>query len=112
MFHNEQPTKDYNQEPYDPDHSILNYSQGADVTLLLLVVGVILLLFRYYNMMLQFLGKLVSLFKIVKTEDDEAICDNDWNFLIDVDEQLGTYWTCLRGQDQKRWFVKEAHHYS
>lgn len=27
----------------------------------------------------------------------------------DVDEELGQYWECLRGIDQKKWYLKEAY---
>ena len=39
----------------------------------------------------------------------EKVVDDEWNFLPDVDEQLGEYWECLRGMDQKRWYLKEAY---
>ena len=55
---------------------------------------------------------MVRAFKDVKTKEGELITDDEWNFLLDIDEGLGTYWECIRGQDQKRWFVKEAHHYT
>ena len=35
--------------------------------------------------------------------------DDDCNLKIDVDEDLGNYWKCLSGIDQKRWFAKEVH---
>lgn len=35
--------------------------------------------------------------------------DDDCNLKIDVDENLGNYWKCLSGIDQKRWFTKEIH---
>jgi len=28
---------------------------------------------------------------------------------MDIDENLGSYWECLTGTDQKRWFTKECH---
>lgn len=28
---------------------------------------------------------------------------------LNVDENLGKYWQCISGQDQKRWFTKESH---
>ena len=43
-------------------------------------------------MLLQLLGKLVRIFKEVRTDEGDLIADNEWNFVLDVDEQLGTYW--------------------
>ena len=40
-----------------------------------------------------------GVFKIVKTKEGEPIVDDSWNFLIDVDEGLGSYWECIKGQD-------------
>jgi hypothetical protein len=35
--------------------------------------------------------------------------DLDFNILLKVDEHLGRYWECLRGQQQLRWYVKELY---
>lgn len=70
-----------------------------DVTFVILVTGIILIIFESYNHLLQKLGKLVRVFQDVKTESGEKICDDNWNFVLDIDEELGTYWQCLRGQD-------------
>lgn len=35
--------------------------------------------------------------------------DNDWNFTGAVNENLGSYWTCIQGMDQKRWFAQEIY---
>ena len=52
----------------------------------MLIFTGILVLFRFYSHILQRVGKLIKLFKDVKTDKEEDICDEDWNFLIDVDE--------------------------
>ena len=35
--------------------------------------------------------------------------DDDWTYEKDVNEQLGCYWECISGLDQKRWFTRETH---
>jgi len=35
--------------------------------------------------------------------------DFDCNLAVDVNENLGNYWMCLSGIDQKRWFTKEIY---
>lgn len=37
-----------------------------------------------------------------------SFCDEKWNLTIDIDENLGSYWRCLSGFDQKRWYAKEV----
>lgn len=80
MFHNVQPKLKYSTEPYNPERDLVDYSSSADITLAFIIFGVIFLLFRFYNFLLQRLGKLVKLFKVVKTKEGEVICDEDWEF--------------------------------
>ena len=35
--------------------------------------------------------------------------DFDWNINLTVNENLGNYWNCIKGQLQLRWFSKELH---
>lgn len=35
--------------------------------------------------------------------------DDDWNFTGAINENLGSYWTCIQGMDQKRWFTQEIY---
>lgn len=36
--------------------------------------------------------------------------DEDWMYEKDINEELGCYWECITGLDQKRWFARETHH--
>jgi hypothetical protein len=35
--------------------------------------------------------------------------DLDWGINLKVDENLGNYWNCIKGQLQMRWFAKEVY---
>ena len=35
--------------------------------------------------------------------------DDDFNLKVDLNENLGNYWKCISGIDQKRWFTKEIY---
>lgn len=35
--------------------------------------------------------------------------DRNLNMKVDIFEDLGNYWKCLSGMDQKRWFAKELY---
>ena len=36
--------------------------------------------------------------------------DENWEYQKDINEELGCYWECITGLDQKRWFARETHH--
>ena len=36
--------------------------------------------------------------------------DENWVYKRDINEDLGCYWNCIKGLDQKRWFARETHH--
>ena len=86
MFYNVQPELEYASMPYYPHHHIGDYDGGLDCTIMFLIFGLIILVFRLYSHGLQRIGKLVKLFKECKTDEGELICDVDWKFMIDVDE--------------------------
>jgi len=110
MFFNEQPFLENRNQVYDPGHDFVDYADGGNSTILFICFGFLLFFFGYQSIFLQKLGEFCKIFQILKTESGELIVDQRWNFLIDIDENLGSYWECLRGMDQKRWFAKEAHH--
>jgi len=62
-----------------------------NVTFAFFLLACILLLFKFYNLVLQKLGRLTGMFKFVYTNDIEPklICDQDWEVVLDVDEELG-----------------------
>ena len=105
MFFDEMPKINYSSQPYNPGHSLIDYDGGLNVTFVMFVVGVMILIFGFYNIALQKFGRMIKLFKIPKTEkgengeESEEICDENWEITLDVDEKLGRYFECLKGSD-------------
>jgi len=66
---------------------------------MLMVLFPVFLFFRFWTHILFKFGELVKLFVDIKG------MDRDWNFTINIDENLGKYWECLPGMQQKRWFT-------
>ena len=99
MFFNHSPFLSSRSEIYNPGHHTFDYDDGLNYTVLLLMFAVIIFFFNKANIFLQKIGQTVKLFTILKTNKDQPIVDNQWNLLIDVDEHLGNYWECIRGQD-------------
>ena len=91
------PVKQYASEPYLPNHALVDYSNGYNITFAFFVLAVILLFFKLYNTLLQKCGRATKMFKLPKTKDGAVICDENWEFILNVDEKLGKYWECLRG---------------
>ena len=97
MFHDHHPSIEFSTEDYLPEHYLIDYSGGINITAFFILMGFILTFFRMYNLALQKLGLLVRIFKVVMTEDNKPVCDNQWKVIIDIDEKLGTYWQSLKG---------------
>lgn len=62
MFHNEMPIKDYHKQPYKPNHALVDYSDGFNITFAFFLLAVVLLLFKLYNILLQKCGRATKLF--------------------------------------------------
>lgn len=70
-------------------------------------------LVKYIRKALKFFSKFKKLKKFDKNffkghtykETEGEVSADDMH----VDENLDKYWECLPGQEQKRWFTKEAH---
>ena len=76
--------------------------------MLFIIYGLFFSVFNFQTVILRKVGLKFKLFKTLVAGGQEVV-DLQWNFLLDIDEKLGEYWKCLKGVDQKRWFVKEAH---
>jgi len=75
---------------------------------MLLVFFVIFFFFNFYSKILKKLGECFGCFREVII-NGQLVVDDDWNFLPDVDDELGEYWQCITGMEQKRWYLKEAY---
>lgn len=65
---------------------------------MLLVFLVIFSFFNVYSRILKKLGKCFGCFREVIVKGEKVV-DDDWNFLPDIDDELGTYWQCITGMD-------------
>jgi hypothetical protein len=59
--------------------------------------------FRSYLNILRWISLKLNIFKYV-----DGI-DLDYNILLKVDENLGCFWNCIKGQQQLRWYARELH---
>ena len=50
---------------------MFDYSDGIDITAFFILLGFVLTFFRMYNLALEKLGKLVKLFKVTMTDEDD-----------------------------------------
>ena len=103
LFFNRVSNRIHKTEILDPKHNLFDYNHGVDASLLLLIHIPFFLFLTYYNRFLQKLSYIIRAYNKVEHFND------DWEYLKDVDEQLGSYWRCLNGLDQKRWFTRELH---
>ena len=106
MFFNEySPIERANSAIQDPNHHIVDFSDGFSHPQLLLIA---MILFIVKEQLISVVSKAMNLLGIVNTKKLEDILDDK----ISYDENLGLFWECLTGLDQKRWFTKEIHHRS
>ena len=61
--------------------------------------------FIFYRFYLFFVFRAFELFGFFK---NLAGVSRDWEITVNVDENIGTYWACLPGMLQKRWFTQET----
>jgi len=108
QFFNDMPLRRHRNEVANPQHALIDYTQGYNYTILLLVYFVIFFFFEFNSIVLKKLGQLFNVFKQM-TVQGEPFVDNEWNVMKTADEHLGRYWECLKGMDQKQWYVNEAH---
>ena len=40
---------------------------------------------------------------------ESKFVDSEFNIIVNVDENLGSYWSVIANNDRKRWFAKEVH---
>ena len=91
------------------------YGDGLNCTFLMLVILPILIFFKSF---VHFLGHLVKFF----SNSYHCICqlnpiipewkshfNEDWEWTTIIDENLGSFWECLPGLEQKRWYATELY---
>jgi len=102
MFFNKTYQIEFAKEYSQPHHGFFDWEDGVSYTGMVLLVMPVFIFFRKYTHLLFKLGECFRFFK-----DIEGM-DRDWNFTLSIDENLGSYWECLPGMQQKRWFTQEA----
>jgi len=65
IFFNQIPQITHKNEIYDPKHDLIDFSDGYNYTLLYLIFIVVLLMFNLYSRILQKIGQLIGVFKLV-----------------------------------------------
>ena len=57
----------------------------------------------------RLVSKILGKIKYVKDFLNLQQFDTDFNLKVDLNENLGNYWKCIPGIDQKRWYTKELY---
>ena len=91
IFFNEISEKLIKKEEYDPNHKLFDYSKGLNHTALFLLY---IPLFGFFRPFIKLLRRIASFFKFFNQPKG---IDLDWNIDLNIDEDLGNYWNCLRG---------------
>ena len=102
MFFSEFNTIKTKSDVMNPGHTLFDYSKGVDATVMVLVFAPLICWSRLNNHLMK---KLIQKLRIAKKL---AFCDEEWNITVDINENLGDYWQCLTGIDQKRWLAKQV----
>lgn len=104
MFFNEVTKIEHASEEPVTNHRILyfNFKDMQHTLLFLIFLPVFIFKLRFNNLVSRILTCLRLLEK-------PAAMDLECNLAVDVNENLGNYWKCLSGIDQKRWFTKELY---
>ena len=103
MFFNYSPEQTYSLQIVDPSHYLFDYSRGVNGSFIMLIF---LLYFIFQKVMTQVLQKLTLLVRISRLPKN---FDINWDYTAAMNENLGMYWECLSGLEQKRWYAKEIH---
>ena len=103
IFFNESSPIEQPGEIGDPGHKIFDFSKGIDHTILLILFIPLILFFRQFIKGLRYIGNKANFWKQMPGTD------LDWGINLKVDENLGNYWNCIKGQLQMRWFAKEVY---
>ena len=96
----------------DPNHTLFDSFQSARSSIIFLMF---FFLFFFIDYSVQFGKVLLNLFCRAFRDPErlkkvEHYFGDDWNFSHLIDEDLGTYWQCIPGLEQKRWFAAELHY--
>jgi hypothetical protein len=102
IFFNQASEINFAKEVAHPQHGFFDWDEGVTYTLFIVSFIPIFIFFRTYSHIIFKMGELVRFFVNLKG------IDRDWNITMSFDEDLGTYWECLPGMKQKRWFTQET----
>ena len=92
------------KEHSNPQHPLLDYSNGVDHTLIVLLMIPIVL---FHKKVIKYTSYLFIRLSILRNMHKlNRIIYKD----INIDESLGHFNSCMRGIDQKAWYVNE--HYN
>ena len=103
MFFNEVNSIQNKNDTPDPGHYPFDFSNGLDASILLFVFLPLVVFGNFNNWLMKKFIKFINLAQEIK------ICDDNWEIVINIDEDLGNYWNCLPGIEQKTMYVKELH---
>ena len=109
MFFNQNKPIEYSSQILEANHSLFGFITNKEYYLLLPLIFIpLLLLVKFkttqYHKLFE---KIEKCCKFKKNENKYF----DWKFEYKsyIDEKLGTYWECIEGLEQKRWFANELH---
>jgi len=98
MFFNETTIMEKQGQIFRAHHHWFDYSQGVDHTLFLIIFFPFFLFFR------QFTNGFIKCLECL-----QIFSSRQFQGKAFLNENLGNYWQCIIGQEQKRWFTKETH---
>jgi len=83
-------------------HPLIDYSEGVDPTLIMLVSIPMFIFYRQIISGLKYLFVKIKILSFDKTEELEELMEQ-------LDEGLGEFSNCLKGIDLKRWYAEEIY---
>ena len=93
---------EYSKAVLNPNHSVFSFSDGLNYTAMFLIFLPAFMFYRQYNF-IQF-----KIFEAFGWFVDIPGISRDWIITININENIGTFWACLPGMLQKRWFTQET----
>jgi hypothetical protein len=85
----------------DPNHRLLDYSEGLNHTAMLFIFVPFII---YFRESLRVLRKLAKCFNMLREIKGITI---DWKIEVSVNENLGNYWNCIPGISQIKMCTQE-----
>ena len=105
MFHNETASLVQSSQKILTHHDVIYFGEFTNAHLFLLFLPVMIMNSQRVRLIRKILGKV----KFLKDTLNVQQFDNDFNLKVDLNENLGNYWKCISGIDQKRWYAKELY---